>query len=202
MIQLALRALATIVCLFVAYLAFGILWALISIGIENVVKMVRVLKGDGMAPGLPDGSRIIMWKAKKKRLCHGKIVYVPKIGIPRRDGIVDNPLRIIGMPGDVVEVNGKAVFLNGRVLDEPYAVPPDVEYEYQKWEVPEDAYFVLGDNRPVADDSRHHGPIPKWNVPEVMLCDITDLLKRRKNRAGFRKLEQFCEIVERGNHYL
>jgi len=66
--------------------------------------------------------------------------------------------RIIGMPGDKVEIKNSTVFVNSVPLDEPYA--QTLHYTMVAQLIPEDQYFVLGDNRDISVDS-HFG----WLVP-------------------------------------
>ncbi len=63
--------------------------------------------------------------------------------------------RIIGLPGDMVEVIKGVVYVNGVKLDEPY-VKRSFSYTLGKEKVPDDNYFVLGDNRDISNDS-HRG---------------------------------------------
>jgi len=68
--------------------------------------------------------------------------------------------RVIGLPGDTIVITSNTVQVNGVVLKEPYisrAVNPNVP----KYTVPPNDYFVLGDNRPVSDDSRDWGYVPR-----------------------------------------
>ena len=91
---------------------------------------------------------------------------------PERDFIK----RIIGLPGETVEVRAKKVFINGKPLVEPfvrYEQPPaasarhdevtsfDVREEYGPVTVPAGHYFVMGDNRDNSEDSRYWGFLPR-----------------------------------------
>ena len=60
--------------------------------------------------------------------------------------------RLIGLPGDTVEVKGGAVYINGIALEEPY-IQEAPTYTFPPTQLGEDEYFVLGDNRNIANDS-------------------------------------------------
>lgn len=62
--------------------------------------------------------------------------------------------RIIGLPGDVVEIKGGYVYINGEEIDEPYVKEQGLSGEMEALTVPEDELFVMGDNRGVSEDSR------------------------------------------------
>lgn len=70
--------------------------------------------------------------------------------------------RVIGLPGDVVEITQDQVRVNGYVLSEPY-VAEEPHYSGQ-WIVPEGYLFVLGDNRNQSSDSHEWGYITKQSV--------------------------------------
>jgi signal peptidase I len=75
--------------------------------------------------------------------------------------------RVLGVPGDVVAMKDGAVIVNDTTLGEPY-VDPSNNVETRKWtatyRIPEDSYFVLGDNRDRSNDSRYWGFVPSANV--------------------------------------
>lgn len=73
--------------------------------------------------------------------------------------------RVVGVPGDTITLEDEKVFLNGKMLDEPYA---SVDYTLPEgggteWTLGEDEYFVMGDNREegASNDSRNFGPVTK-----------------------------------------
>lgn len=80
-----------------------------------------------------------------------------------KDPSVDYIKRVIGLPGDTVTLTEKTVSVNGTQLKEPYISSPS-NPQGEKWVVPANSYFVLGDNRPVSDDSRYWGFVPKDDI--------------------------------------
>jgi len=118
------------------------------------------IEGQSMEPNLHDGEYVLIDKISY--LLHSPergdvVVFTP----PNNDR--DYIKRIIGLPGDTVEINGGRVFVNGVVLDEPYLsgaihsdMPPHV--------VEAGRYFVLGDNRNNSSDSRAFGSITPQSI--------------------------------------
>jgi signal peptidase I len=102
----------------------------------------------------------------------GDIVVFKYPDEPERDFIK----RVIGLPGDTVELRAKKVHVNGQPLDEPYVhyLTPategaevtslDVRERYGPVTVPQDQYFVMGDNRDNSQDSRYWGFLPRGHV--------------------------------------
>ncbi len=116
-----------------------------------------------MLPNIQDGDWIIV----------GKLAY--RLGEAQRgDTIVFDPpeqlnseypfiKRLIGLPGETIEVSNGYVYVNGVRLEEDY-LNARPSYTFGPTVIPEGQYFVLGDNRNSANDS-HNG----WTVPEENL---------------------------------
>jgi len=76
--------------------------------------------------------------------------------------------RVIGLPGDLVEIQGGVVRVNGQALTEPYIM--DMPTYNGTWEVPPDELFVLGDNRNHSSDSHQWGTVKmEWVVGKALL---------------------------------
>src|SRR5689334_7613494 len=118
--------------------------------------------GTSMVPTFQNGEHLIA----------NKIIY--KIGKPQRSDIVifkysdteDFIKRVIGLPGDTVQIKDGRYIVNGKELDESNYLESSVytsggEYlrEGESTVVPNGMYWVSGDNRPHSSDSRDFGPI-------------------------------------------
>jgi signal peptidase I len=76
--------------------------------------------------------------------------------------------RVVGLPGEIVSIKRGVVYVNGRILDEPYVVNHDA-ISVPQIHVPPDGIFVMGDNRPESGDSRSFGPVPRANLLGVVV---------------------------------
>ena len=126
-------------------------------------------------------------------LQQGDRVLISKLTRPQRFDVVlvDDPVeggtdikRIVGMPGDVVSmvphvagvgqnrvVYGSQLYLNAQPYDEPYATAA-IPSSLPPMRVPEERYFVAGDNRDDSIDSRRYGPVKKEHVRGVAVAVV------------------------------
>ncbi len=133
-------------------IALVLVWLLLTFVAQN-----STVYGSSMAPTLENGEMILM----------NKFIY--RFTEPQRGDIIvftyDDPIqgeeylikRVIGLPGDTIEIMDGMVYINGTAYDESKylemstEISGDISYPFL---VPEDSYFVMGDNRANSKDSR------------------------------------------------
>ena len=125
---------------------------------------VILIDGTSMEPTLHNKDRVFVnilgYKVGKPKH-NDVIIFTPSI-----DKNSFYIKRVIGLPGDTVEIKDDKVFLNGELLDETYLAPGTVTRPFTEdtltIKVPEGTVFVLGDNRESSEDSRDFrlGPVP------------------------------------------
>ena len=137
------------------YSLMGTFFAAIFLFLAAFLFMGRfaVVDGDSMLPTLKDGDRIYISTSFYKP------GYADVIGIGRASEDVSMIKRVIALPGDVVDINFQShlITVNNRVITETYRVADAISVEGDipfPLKVPEDAVFVLGDNRNDSLDSR------------------------------------------------
>jgi signal peptidase I len=145
-----------------------LLMALLFGGVRLVMQNFRV-EGPSMLPTLTTGELLWVNKAAYYRWNGQYLLGGPQRGdiavlrSPDATDDVDLIKRIIGLPGDRLRIQHGQVYVNGQALAEPY-IRFEASYDYpadgNELTVPDDQYFVLGDNRPNSRDS-HFG----WFVP-------------------------------------
>jgi signal peptidase I len=123
------------------------------------------------APTLSSAERLVLPVTDVRR---GDVVVFKYPEDPERDFIK----RVIGLPGETVELRDRRIHINGAPIDEPYAhylprpdrngsqeyTSDDVRDAYGPVVVPANAYFVMGDNRDNSQDSRYWGFLPRGLV--------------------------------------
>jgi signal peptidase I len=134
--------------------------ALVLFVIINALSSRVLVQNISMEPTLYPGELILVSKLAYTlgEPRHGDVVIFHAPNNPGEDYIK----RLIGVPGDLVEIGNGQVRVNGVVLNEPYiAAAPGYN---GSWTVPEDSFFVLGDNRNSSSDSHAWGFVPTDEV--------------------------------------
>ena len=139
-----------------------------------VFEPVRV-DGHSMDTTLADKEVMLVTKPEVLlgKLKHGDVVVVRfpdrftqatlRLGAPIDISLSNHTLfvkRLVGLPGDVIAVQGGHLYLNDQPVDEPYV---DADKfggrDFARYTLKEDEYFVMGDNRANSNDSRSVGPL-------------------------------------------
>ncbi|HSW57865.1 MAG TPA: signal peptidase I [Dehalococcoidales bacterium] len=130
-----------------------------------IFVLLRTFVGQGsevfdvsMQPTLVEGHRLMVIK----------LFYTPQRGdiivfYPNPEAKRQYVKRLIGLPGDTVEVKNYKVYVNGIALNEPYVKEPP-NYTMAARTLPEGAYFVLGDNRNHSTDSHYGWTVERNNI--------------------------------------
>lgn len=139
-----------------------ILPALVIVVLVNVfLAQATRVEGQSMQPSLQSDERLVIEKLSYH-------LHPPQRGdiiVLRLADRSSNPLikRVIGLPGETVEIRDGRVYINGQMLEEPYvtqsasgSMPPRV--------ISPGHVFVLGDNRDYSNDSRTFGEVPFENI--------------------------------------
>ena len=152
-----------------------IMAAVIVFGLQAMVQSF-VVDGPSMNPNFQNGQRLLVSKVAYDFRVGNKIIY--HFHEPRRgDVIVFHPpsnqqddyiKRIIGLPGESVEIKEGTVYIykedgNVLLLDEPY-ITEAARLTFKRDTIPKNEYFVLGDNRNNSSDSRNGWTLPRQNI--------------------------------------
>lgn len=92
--------------------------------------------------------------------------------------------RIIAVPGDTIKVINNNIFLNGKLLEESYVKGLSHSIFNIEITIPQDKYFVLGDNRAVSYDSRYFGLVDKSSIQGKVLLKFSALDKTFSNLSS------------------
>ncbi|MGC8780577.1 MAG: signal peptidase I [Anaerolineae bacterium] len=152
---------------------------LLFLAIRNVVLNFRI-DGISMEPNFHNGQYLIV---NRFAYCPGFHLELPPLGIkwqktwcvhsPRRGDVIvfEYPLdesrdfikRVIALPGETIEIRGGKVYINGKLMPEPFG-PNPTNRNFGPLKVPPDTVFVMGDNRNNSSDSRTWGPLPQKDI--------------------------------------
>ena len=133
---------------------------LVSISLFSTACSLQPISVEGIAmkPNFNDGDKILIDK-NFGELKRGDVIAF----LYPKDKTKWYFKRIIGLPGETVEIKEDKVFINGQVLDEPYIDESfnQARTNFPVRKLPENQYFVMGDNRDNSSDSRYWGTVGK-----------------------------------------
>ena len=142
---------------------------LIALLINLFLAQATRVYGQSMEPNLHTNQRLIVEKLSYNRYFRqymgfdgpnqGDVVVI-RLPVQGNELLIK---RVIGLPGDVIEIHNSIVFVNGQPLNEPY-LTGFTPGSFGPVSVPPLHIFVLGDNRNFSNDSRNFGTIPLENV--------------------------------------
>lgn len=133
-----------------------------------IVVVVILIRAFIITPVRVDGTSM------NKTLNNGDLLLLYRLAkIDRYDVVVlneemDNEViikRVIGLPGETVEIKDDKIFINDQEIEDDYAFGQTSDYE--RITLSSDEYFLLGDNRLVSKDSRIFGPINEKDIKGV-----------------------------------
>jgi signal peptidase I len=129
--------------------------AVLAFLLTHFVAQGTLVYGQSMEPNLHNQQHVIVEKISHKfdSLKRGDVVVIDV-----DDSEIPLIKRVVGLPGETIEIRDGQVFIDGRILVEPYLenVP---RQSYGPVEIPPAYIFVLGDNRGASNDSRFFGPV-------------------------------------------
>ncbi|BBA79281.1 signal peptidase I [cyanobacterium endosymbiont of Rhopalodia gibberula] len=140
--------------------------AILAFGIRAFVAEARYIPSSSMEPTLQVNDRLIIEKVsyhfqEPKR--GDVVVFNPTKALQEKDFRDAFIKRVIGLPGETIEVKTGKVYVNGQAIKEKY-ISEDPNYDYGPVTVPERQYLVLGDNRNNSYDSHYWGHVPKEKI--------------------------------------
>ncbi|MBD1822469.1 signal peptidase I [Cyanobacteria bacterium FACHB-DQ100] len=142
--------------------------AVLAIGIRQFVAEARYIPSGSMLPTLQINDRLIIDKISYRfnNPQRGDIVVFSPTAALEKQNFHDAFIkRVIGLPGDKVQVKGNRVYVNDQPLRENYIGKDEApQYEWGPQVVPPDSYLVLGDNRNNSYDSHYWGFVPRDKI--------------------------------------
>jgi signal peptidase I len=140
--------------------------AFLAFGIRTFVAEARYIPSSSMEPTLEIDDRLIVEKLSyhfREPERGDVVVFSPTETLKEQHFDEAFIKRVIGLPGETVEVRNGRVYVNNQPLAEKY-IAEKPNYNYGPRKVPQGQYLVLGDNRNNSYDSHYWGFVPKGNI--------------------------------------
>lgn len=138
-------------------IVIGIIGFVIYIALATHPGRVFRNESDAMLPNYFAGQYVTVVAIEPGKLQRGDVIVFHNPDFPSEDFLK----RLIGMPGERVEIKQGKLWINEEPIQESYEIiANEPTYDFGPVDVEQDEFFVLGDNRPNSKDSRIIGPIP------------------------------------------
>ena len=132
----------------------------LAIIVHLFLAQATVVFGQSMEPNLSPEQRLIVEKISYQ-LGSPQRLDIVVIDLPTMDDMLVK--RVVGLPGEVIEIRSGHIFVNGAELSEPF--PHDLDFgSMAPIRLAPDEYFVMGDNRDNSNDSRAFGPVTREEI--------------------------------------
>ena len=145
--------------LLIAVLAFGLVFGVV----RPFIVEAFVIPSESMVPTLQVGDRVLANKFIYDFTDpeQGDVIVFESVEMEGQDLIK----RVVATPGDTVEIRGDTLYVNGEPRNGPYINGESGDgLPQERFTVPEDTVFAMGDNRGNSSDSRAFGPVPEENI--------------------------------------
>lgn len=148
--------------LVVEFVVIFVIAYVLAYGLQNYVFGNFQIQQHSMEPTLYENDRVLI----------NRVVYYYSRP-DRRDIVIlldptgsknDFVKRVVGLPGEVLEIRDGQTYIDNKKLTEDYLSMDRSNENIGPLRIPEDAYFVMGDNRTVSSDSRRFGPVKRDNI--------------------------------------
>lgn len=163
------------------YFVTTVVCTIFALFVTTYVVHPMTVPTPSMEPTILVGDRLLIDKFTIRNAFTDGIPLVPEHRVKRKDILVfkfpEEPeilyvKRLVGLPGEVLEIRDRQVYINGVPLDEPYKVHSDADSRRHAFladpkrdnfgpiKIPDGNYFMMGDNRDNSADSRYFGFLP------------------------------------------
>jgi signal peptidase I len=148
-------------------------WGVLIVGALVIALIIKTflfqafyIPSASMEPTLKVHDRVLVNKLSYHlhSVHRGDIIVFKAPPEERTAQIKDLVKRVIGLPGDTIEARNDHVYVDDRLLSEPYLPKGTITDDLPKQVVPANSYFMMGDNRTESSDSRVFGPIKRSTI--------------------------------------
>lgn len=197
------------------YFVTTVYCTIIALFVTTYVVHPMTVPTPSMEPTILVGDRLLIDKFTYRNSFAPGLGIAPRQEIERGDIVVfkfpEDPevlyvKRVIGLPGETLEIRDRTVYINGRPLDEPYKVHKEDPHHmnlgrgdhFGPVNIPENSFFMMGDNRDDSADSRYFGFLPREYVvgrPLVVFWSYEDGPYTHQQQGLVDQLQLYAERV-------